>query len=201
MRLALLPLPVFLLPGGKMRLKIIEPRYLRLVGEAMQDNLGFALCLQTKNNNYFKIATRVCICDFDKTDDDILLIDIEAQEQVLLNQIDADNDGLLHAQVMPFSNSGKQQLQEINPELFGFASRMLKAHLIHHPLYQNNIEQLPFNNMSWVCWRWLELLPLDIREKYWLANSFSTADNLNYVCQYIAKNQVDNMQTQKLNTH
>ena len=187
MRLALFPLPILLLPGGKTRLRVIEPRYLRLVSEAMSDNLGFALCLKTKNNDFFKIATRVFIYDFNKSSDGLLIIDIEAQEQVLLSQVSSDKDGLLHADVQPFINSSKQQLQDINSEQFELASRLLKALLIYHPLYQNNIEQLPLENMTWVCRRWLELLPLDINEKYWLANSHSIVDNLNFVCQLIAK--------------
>ncbi len=188
MHLALFPLPEFLLPGGKTRLRIIEPRYLRLVSEATPNNLGFVLCLQTKTNAFFEIATRVSIYDFNRIQNNFLTIDIEAQERVLLSQFTTDKDGLLHADVRPYINRSEQQLQlqDINSAQFNLASQMLKIVLINHPLYQGNIEQLPFENWAWVCQRWLELLPIDSDQKYRLANHHSIADTLNFVCQIIA---------------
>ncbi|MEH6452600.1 MAG: peptidase S16, partial [Psychromonas sp.] len=66
MRIALFPLPIFILPGGKTRLTIFEPKYKRLVSESMSTGNGFGICSpnqQTISDN--NIGTRVKIFDFD----------------------------------------------------------------------------------------------------------------------------------------
>ena len=64
MRLALFPLSVFLLPDGITRLRIFEPRYKRLVSQAMSSGEGFGLCLPKEANSLYNIGTRVEIYNF-----------------------------------------------------------------------------------------------------------------------------------------
>ncbi|WP_148300748.1 hypothetical protein [Shewanella marina] len=57
-----------LLPDGFAQLRIMEPKYQRMVTDACQSRLGFAMVL-TVNNQLSKVATQVQITDFDKLDD------------------------------------------------------------------------------------------------------------------------------------
>ncbi len=64
MQLGLFPLPLFLLPGGITKLRIFEPRYVRLVKESMANNQGFVLAMK-EGDELCPYGTHVDIIDFE----------------------------------------------------------------------------------------------------------------------------------------
>ena len=165
MKLALFPLPVFLLPGGKTRLRIFEPRYLRLVSESLLHGNGFVICLSIDNNEFYPIASRVQIYDFAKDDQGVLTIDVEAIDRVEIGPFTLQADGLKQAEITLLPHWKAHQLTASQQ----YMATILRGYLTDHPLYSNNLQEIDFKNLTWVCQRWLELLPLDDSKKYWLA--------------------------------
>ncbi|WP_372881260.1 LON peptidase substrate-binding domain-containing protein [Psychromonas sp.] len=181
MKLALFPLSVFLLPGGITRLRIFEARYKRLVAEAMASGQGFGLCLPNGEKGLYAIATRVEIYDFGQDGNGLLTIDIKGVERFTFDNITSDSDGLLHADATMIKD---WQAAEVSAE-YQFMLPPLKMALTSHPLYSQQDNQQTFDNLSWVCRRWLELLPIPVDKKYWLANQSSLAPSIDFIREVI----------------
>ena len=68
--LAVFPLPIFLLPGGRQRLRIFEQKYLTMVAHAAKGD-GFIIATQdnTKSESLSTWGTKVSIVDFNMSDE------------------------------------------------------------------------------------------------------------------------------------
>jgi len=183
MRLALFPLSVFLLPDGITRLRIFEPRYKRLVADAMSTGQGFGLCLPKEANSLYDIGTRVEIYDFDQDENGFLTIDIKGIDRFTFENVSSDDDGLLHADVTVLE--GWEDVQ-MTPQ-YEFMQSPLKAVLTSHPLYLGQVNPQGFNNLSWICQRWLELLPLPADKKYWLARQSGPEPSIDFIREVISR--------------
>jgi Lon protease-like protein len=184
MRIALFPLPVFLLPGGKTRLTIFEPRYKRLVSESMATGNGFGLCLPIEEiNTDKKIGTRVKIFDFDMSEDGLLTIDIQGVDRFEFNHIEIENDGLKHAWV---TSLAAWQYIKLTEE-YDFLSQSLENVLALHPLYEQLVVNMELDNLTWVCQRWLEILPIAIDKKYLIMQQNDVQPVINFVKEIINK--------------
>ena len=70
----LFPLTSVVLPEGKMKLRIFEPRYKRMVKECSLNNVGFGLCLventaaSDKQSKIATVGTLVQIVDFEQVE-------------------------------------------------------------------------------------------------------------------------------------
>lgn len=107
--LPVFPLPIFLLPGGAVRLRVFEPRYLKMVKIASQEK-GFVVWLnenKTKpghssnpsNINSTCWGSWVDIVNFDLGDDGVLEIDVKCHRLVELTSFEKDNDNLIFSTV------------------------------------------------------------------------------------------------------
>ncbi|WP_017221221.1 LON peptidase substrate-binding domain-containing protein [Moritella dasanensis] len=174
MMLAIFPLPIVLLPGGVTRLSIFEPKYMRLVTESYR-NGGFALLPYNQSKTDSTLATAdhsiaawVEIIDFNTSDDGLLSIDIKAKRLIEITAVESDVDGLLKGryhelQHWPDSNevSNIDQNNSQNRKLTSVLSAIFEEHQNLASLYPHANGQ----DLRWVCARFIELLPLDIKHK------------------------------------
>ena len=115
-QLALFPLNSFILPEGRMRLRIFEPRYVRLVSEASAGKRDFALAQinpyvsQHHPDRILPLATRVQIEDFEQLDDGLLGITIAGVEKVQIIRRWQEADQLHVAEVSTVDNWPQQPL-------------------------------------------------------------------------------------------
>lgn len=160
MRLGLFPLPLFLLPGGITKLRIFEPRYVRLVKESMATDSGFVLAMKD-GDAICRFGTHVKIVDFETLPDGLLGITIRGTARVGLSNIGQEEDGLWVADtdILPAwqEQSEAGMLGEALENLF-------EAHPEHAAQYNN---EKHFDDMLWVCQRWLEVLPLANSQRQW----------------------------------
>ncbi len=163
MQLPLFPLPVFLLPGGKTKLRIFEPRYLRMVSETLKSGSGFGLCGKEKgmDDALYPIGTRVEIYDFENLSCNLLCISILGKDRFEINSFQTDDDGLYIGDVDPIQNWPKQPVTSENR---GVADALIIA-MDHHPIFSQLNQPHQLNDLVWVCLRWLEILPLPIEQK------------------------------------
>lgn len=161
MKIALFPLPLFLLPGGVTKLRIFEPRYIRLVKESLKNDSGFILAMQEKNT-ICKLGTLVKIIDFETLSDGLLGIDIQGCHRVKISDISQEKDRLWvgNAEILP----DWQPLIESAGELGYQLDAVFQSHPNHAAQYQKNTN---FNDTLWVCQRWLEILPLSNAQRQW----------------------------------
>lgn len=165
--LPLFPLSAHLMPGGRMTLRIFEPRYVRLVKESCAKGHGFVICMldasgdKDKNTHIFSVGTFVTIIDFDSLPDGMFSVTVEGKHAVSISDIQTEPDGLRigscetkkpwccdieEADIQPM----RHQLEEI--------------FLRYDDL--NKLYKVPsFEDPIWVIHRWLELIPVDPAKK------------------------------------
>lgn len=175
MQLGVFPLPIFLLPGGVTKLRIFEPRYLRLVKESAGDT-GFALTLYQPQLPFqtYPIGARVKITDFTQLEDGLLGVTLQTEQLVSLSKLNMESDELRIAQARPINHWPELNYQ---PEHAERTADVLRGIFSEFDELAELYPQPQFNDAAWVCGRLLELLPLPLQEKvkFYQPDSFPAA--------------------------
>lgn len=159
--LMLFPLSSLVLPEGKMRLRIFEPRYKRLISQAMKSDGTFGICLFEKSDainesELSKIGTLVKIYDFEQLDDGLLGISVVGLKKFEIKQVRVEYDGLRYSKVEWLPNWQVAELDADSEQLSHYLNRVYRQFPDIGDLY----DQKFFDDASWVSQRWLEILPL-----------------------------------------
>ena len=171
-RFPLFPLSAHLLPEGRMALRIFEPRYVRMVKQACAENKGFVMCMlnangdKNLNEHIHKIGTYAQVVDFDMLDDGLLGIKVAGLSSVKVKDIITESDGLrigkCHTMEPWQCDIPTKQISPMVERLHEIFER--------YPELQSLYEVPEFDNPNWVLMRWLELLPVDARQKQYFLN-------------------------------
>ncbi|MBQ4810663.1 LON peptidase substrate-binding domain-containing protein [Pseudoalteromonas luteoviolacea] len=167
MKRALFPLPVFLLPQGYTRLRIFEPRYLHMVKVAMKEEHGFVMCFTDKSREceVSEQGIYVEIVDFSQDESGQLLIDVYAKHRVLISNATSDEMKLRHGDCHiiqePLWTLGESEELTYHERLADLLRDLFVVNAELNDLYKKK----NYANPIWVAARWLELLPLTIKQK------------------------------------
>ncbi|WP_116474860.1 LON peptidase substrate-binding domain-containing protein [Zobellella maritima] len=161
MKLAILPLTLHLMPGGKLPLRIFESRYIRMVSEAAGTGNGFGIGMLDdeqgkRTHSLFMLGTRVQIVDFYSLADGLLGITVEGTERFLIRSLSQDADGLLQAEVSLLDNWQSCSLSSFERVL----SDKLQEVFDEYPELAELHPSPRWTDAAWVTQRWLEVLPL-----------------------------------------
>ncbi|GGI92717.1 LON peptidase substrate-binding domain-containing protein [Shewanella gelidii] len=186
--MALLVRDALLLPDGRLEVRIVEPRYLRMVAEVLKGKypLAFGMFRAKSDLPCYPIATQCEIIDFNLLEDDSLSIVLEGHQRVKILSAYEDSDKLWMGKTLPCLNwaeepirgefelisAALEQFYQVNPDLFELYSKM-------------NLE-----DAAWVSQRWLEVLPMYNKDKLMLLNQPSCHKTMDFVLQLI-KSHVD----------
>jgi Lon protease-like protein len=181
MIIPIFPLSICLLPQGYTQLRIFEPRYKRLVSESIKSGLGFGLCmLADDKKTILPIGTLAQIIDFETLEDGLLGISIQGQQTFTIKQITVENDGLKRADVSLMASwpsviieqhNAQPHVHQLESKKDNLLSNTLKQILQQYPQHLARYSNENFNDITWVCQRWLEIIPLSSKEKYQCINS------------------------------
>lgn len=167
MRIPLFPLNTVLFPGGRLMLRIFEPRYLRMVSDCLASEKPFGVCLIRSGREVgsiaepFGIGTLAHIIDWEQRPDGLLGITARGDRRFSVGQTEADAQQLLHADVTLLEPEAATPLsQEFHPlaELLQRILEQLGSTGLAKPEPMRN-------DASWVGCRLAELLPLPLRDK------------------------------------
>lgn len=169
-RYPIFPLPVFILSGGRQKLRIFEARYLSMVAHSQETN-GFVIspCTENKEPVRPKWGAHVQIVDFDSGSDGILTIDVLAGKLVTLESVSTKEGGLITATAKTLQHWSHDQSSKcshktataIENDLADLLKQLCDAHNELNSLYRESY----FSNPKWVCARLLEILPISMIEK------------------------------------
>lgn len=165
-QLALFPLNTVLFPGGELRLRIFEPRYLALVRDCTRDNQPFGVCRILHGQEVGEPAapaaygTAARIVDFNVDERGLLGIVTHGERRFHVEAPRLRDNGLLVATVRWI----ERRTEPLRPEhalLASLLERMLERagglHAMAGPAQYDDAE--------WVGFRLCELLPLDDDER------------------------------------
>ncbi|MCM2678313.1 LON peptidase substrate-binding domain-containing protein [Echinimonas agarilytica] len=164
---ALFPLTAHVLPGGMLPLRIFEPRYVRMVKEAASGGRKICMCMLDASAkpdtlmNMFPLATEIEIVDFDALPDGLLGITVRGIRKRRLNRVWAEPDGLK----VGFTEAVEDwHPVELPSELYELAEQLRMLYEENESLHKLALE-FDEHNATWLCHRWLELLPLNPDDK------------------------------------
>ena len=162
----LFPLQLVLFPGGPLKLRIFEARYLDMIGRCMREGTEFGVVRLVAGAEVGRevqteaIGTTARITDFEKLEDGLLGITGLGQRRFEIKVKHQQSDGL---------NVGDVEWLREAPVLRLPADSEPLAMLLRHTLPQlgSLYEPIPMqlNDASWVSMRCVEILPLPLSEK------------------------------------
>jgi len=178
----LFPLSSFVLPEGKMRLRIFEPRYKRLVSQAMKSDGTFGVCLFEKSeeptgSELSKVGTLVKVIDFEQLDDGLLGISVTGLTKFEIKHVRVEFDGLRYARVKWLPSWEYSTVDKDVEPICHYLSRVYQQFPDIGDLY----EQKFFDDASWVSQRWLEILPLTNQQFDSLVGKKDCTDAVNFL--------------------
>jgi len=163
----LFPLASVLFPGGRLQLRIFEPRYLDLVRECTRYGTGFGVCLILQGQEVGEpavpaaIGTIARISDFHRDDDGLLGIVAEGGERFRVARSRVRSDGLLRGDVEVWPSEPEQQV----PVEFALLQTILERLIETMAPHWRDAPRNAYDDASWLGFRLAELLPLDAGEQ------------------------------------
>lgn len=158
-RLPVFPLGLVLAPGGRLPLRIFEPRYLAMVKWCMKNGEGFVVVAPDGDG----FAMQGCLCrivDFDQLPDGCLGLTAVGDSLVELSLPGQDEDTLWWADTQPLAPEKDFEPGETEADLVN-----LLASLSQHPAVKELELEIDYESASEVGWRLVELLPFDVSVK------------------------------------
>lgn len=176
------------MPEGRMSLRIFEPRYIRMVKQACEQDSSFVICMQNGNGNkennthIYPLGTLCKVIDFDVLENGLLGITVEGISCVTIDDIETESDDLRigTAEHMPDWNIHEAFSQEHTH----IATR-LEDIFIEYPEIAELYDTLKFDDPVWVVNRWLELLPVTAEQKQFFLEKRDTKVVVEYLSQLI----------------
>lgn len=164
---ALLPSSEHVLSGGRLEITITEARYLRMVKESLTSRSGFAMCMINEADETQEvkkisaIATLVNIVDFNALEGGLLGVTVEGEKTIRLLSIHIEHDGLLIGEYKPYIQWHSLPVSTATQCL----SDKLKLFYATMPEIGALYSSPKYNDISWICRRWVEILPLEVQYK------------------------------------
>lgn len=178
-KLGLFPLTAHILPGGRMQLRVFEPRYMRLVRDSLRNQHGFGLCMLnpngdlSRNEHIHSVGTLVKVIDFESLDDGYLGITIVGEQLFDIQSIETEKDGLRVGEVilrsLPDTTAANAEDHVASNDECELKRRLHEV-FDNYPEFASLYPEQNFDDSFWVCNRWLEILPLQAETKQALLN-------------------------------
>jgi uncharacterized protein len=165
-RIPLFPLNTVLFPGGPLKLRIFEPRYVDMIGRCMREGTPFGVAMIVEGEEAggpattATIGTSARIVDFEKLPDGLLGITAVGEKCFRLRSVSRQPDGLNVADVEWLTAEPAMPVpQDCEPFV------LLLQHALPElaPLY--DFSPVEYEDASWVGSRLVEILPLPPEEK------------------------------------
>lgn len=184
---ALFPLSQVVLPQGRMKLRVFEPRYIRLVREACAGKRPFASALlnpyvaQSHPDRIFRAATLVRVTDFTQLEDGLLGITVEGMQRIEISQRWQESDGLHVATATLLPDWAETEFMPAHRVLCDELLTVFKQ----NPQLQELYPTPQWQNASWLAQRWIEVLTMQPALKQQLMAADSAAPTLEALCSWL----------------
>ncbi|MCS3455474.1 LON peptidase substrate-binding domain-containing protein [Aeromonas rivuli] len=167
--LALFPLPSHILPGGKLPLRLFEPRHLQMLKESFEQDKGFGIVMEESTpsgsaGRILPVGTRVRVTDFYTLNDGLLGVTVLGLDRFCIHSMTTDELGVRRAEVESLPNWPSIH-SDFSDDLL---ANRLREVFDQYPELDELYPDKQFEDATWLCQRWLEILPMPIYEKQML---------------------------------
>lgn len=185
------PLGTVLFPGGLLRLRIFEPRYIDLVRDCTRSDSGFGVCLILAGHEAGEpavpaaVGTFARIVDFHTLPDGLLGIAAEGRERFDVLHTRVRDNGLVHGEVRFRDEEPPVRVPPEHALLATILERL--AERMGGTLAK--AERVRFDDARWVGFRLAECLPLAPAEKQHLLQLDDPLQRLAQLQHYVPRFQ------------
>lgn len=183
--LSIFPLGIVVLPDNIQTLQIFEPRYIKMVKNCLQDDMGFVITLinsEQDAESFKSIGTYVEIIDFNNLPNGLLGITVKGMHRVEIKSAKKDEDGLNTGSISPISEPSvdDQALLAKFPELIN-----VLVQLKNHPKIRELPIEIDLSSADSVSYHLGGLIPLTPLDKQLLLDAFDAGQRLNILSRLI----------------
>ncbi|OBU15141.1 Lon protease [Photobacterium aquimaris] len=170
-----------ILPTGRMQLYLSGITHTTTLRALLLSKAGIGICMfsnKSSRKKLYHIGTRVTIEDFNhEPNNPVISLNIYGQELFKIATIEQGSDNIIWGKCQQLP---RWPQQEITTEQQLLSTR-LQLMFDKYPDLDKLHHQQEFDNLSWLCQRWLEILPLPTQEKQTLLNH----PNCLHACDYL----------------
>lgn len=175
------------LPGGRMPIRIAPGPQMEAFKVALTSSDGFGICMFDEaehGHHFFHIGTRVTVEDFDTSAlDGSLIVTVYGHENFRINALEQSDSGVFSGEYDVIPQWPEVKIRNDQRIL----AEKLKQMFHKHPELSELNQNKEFNNLSWLCQRWLEILPVPACEKQALLNTPNCLDTYDYLMSIMQK--------------
>jgi len=167
--LPLFPLHSIICPGGLMRLRIFEPRYLDMVKNCLRNNSAFCIVAAAPDNKlpFASIGTVMKISHADVTTVGLMMIDCIGQHRIKIHSFTQQADGLLIGDISDIANDCEIAIT-VDLQILSTRLQKLIESFADQGVSPSDfpiVKPYQYHDAAWVANRWVELLELPLLEK------------------------------------
>ncbi len=187
----LFPLASALFPGGSLRLRIFEPRYLDMVRDCARSDSGFGVCQILHGREVGEpaipaaIGTLARITDFHTLPDGLLGIRAEGGLRFHTESTRVRDNGLIHGEVSFIEAEESVPV----PAEYGLLATILDRLLERIGGEHARVDRRLHDDASWVGYRLAEALPLEAHERQLLLQLTDPVDRLGRLMHFLPRFQ------------
>lgn len=162
----LFPLSTVLFPGGPLKLRIFEVRYVDMIGRCLRENTGFGVALIVEGREAggpartASVGTMARIVDFEQLSDGLLGITARGEQRFRIVSSHRQADGLNLAEVTWLE---EEAAIAVPPEHEILAELLHQAFIRVAAIYGEDPPR--YDDATWVGLRLAEILPLPMEER------------------------------------
>lgn len=166
-----------ILPSGRIPLRVPAGQSLNTLVYALKHDLDLGVCMEETKSNGTIIGTRVSIEDYNLSKQDLILsMTVSGVESFVINDM-RERKGIITA---TYHTLPSWPEREVSVDSAPLAER-LQSMFDRYPELCSLHTKPRFDNLTWLCQRWLELLPLPTCEKQHLMAANSCNDTAEYL--------------------
>ncbi|HLS80310.1 MAG TPA: LON peptidase substrate-binding domain-containing protein [Steroidobacter sp.] len=165
-RIPLFPLNAVLFPGGPLRLRIFEPRYLDMIGRCMREDSGFGVAMIVEGVEAGGEARTACIgtlariVDFDRLSDGLLGVTARGGARFEIMDVQLQSDRLNVAAVEWL----EQEASVAAPPEYELLAELARRAFPQLAAVYGDL-QPEYDDASWIGMRLAEMLPLPLEDR------------------------------------
>ena len=188
--LPLCPLNTVLFPGGRLPLRIFEPRYVGLVRDSARDGSGFGICFILEGQETGVPATPAAvgcearIIDFDSGEGGLLSIMVQGGRRFHVVASRVRDNGLIMAEVRWLAEAATARIRPEHQLLAILLGRLLERAGLDYT--KDELE-----DADWVGWRLAEWLPLTMAERQAMLVEEDAHERLQRLVEQLPRFQTD----------
>lgn len=187
----LFPLGTVLFPGGRLALRIFEPRYLALVRDCARSGEPFGVLLIARGAEAGRpaephaVGTLATIVDFSTLPDGLLGINCAGGGRFRLRTRRVRDDGLALGEIDPLPPDPRLEV----PAEHGLLAMLLRRAAEQVPDLLPGATHADYDDAAWVAWRLGEILPLEMAERQQLLETEDPAARLRLIATWLPRFQ------------